>query len=67
MDYPYDRMQWAGEEYVLENLMEEITLEKFPEIIIPEKRYTGWGMCIGIGIFIPVRAAGRFTPRQTGL
>ena len=28
MDYPYDRMQWAGEEYVLENLMEEITLEK---------------------------------------
>ena len=28
MDYPYDRMQWAGEEYVLENLMEEVTLEK---------------------------------------
>ena len=28
MDYTYDRMQWAGEEYVLENLMEEITLEK---------------------------------------
>ena len=22
MDYPYDRMQWAGEEYILENLMD---------------------------------------------
>jgi len=24
LDLPYDRLQWAGEEYVLENLLEEI-------------------------------------------
>ena len=28
MDYPYDRLQWAGEEYILENLMDEVILEK---------------------------------------
>lgn len=30
MDYPYDRMQWAGEEYILENLMDEVNLENCP-------------------------------------
>ena len=28
MDYPYDRLQWAGEEYILENLIDEVILEK---------------------------------------
>lgn len=28
LDYPYDRLQWAGEEYILENLMEEAVLKQ---------------------------------------
>ena len=28
MDYPYDRLQWAGEEYIMENMMDEVILEK---------------------------------------
>jgi len=27
LDMPYDRLQWAGEEYILENLLEETTVE----------------------------------------
>ena len=27
LDMPYDRLQWAGEEYILENLMDEISIE----------------------------------------
>ena len=27
LDMPYDRLQWAGEEYILENLQEETTLK----------------------------------------
>ena len=26
LDMPYDRLQWAGEEYILENLLEETTV-----------------------------------------
>jgi len=27
IDMPYDRLQWAGEEYILENLQDEITIK----------------------------------------
>lgn len=27
-DMPYDRLQWAGEEYILENLLEEVQIKK---------------------------------------
>jgi multidrug/hemolysin transport system ATP-binding protein len=27
LDMPYDRLQWAGEEYILENLLEEAPVE----------------------------------------
>lgn len=27
-DLPYDRLQWAGEEYILENLLDESAVEK---------------------------------------
>jgi len=27
LDMPYDRLQWAGEEYILENLLEESTVK----------------------------------------
>jgi len=28
LDLPYDRLQWAGEEYILENLLEEISVQE---------------------------------------
>ena len=31
MDMEYDRLQWAGEEYILENLLEETPLRPFGE------------------------------------
>lgn len=39
LDKPYDRMQWAGEEYILENLVEEageisVTGKKFPKEVM---------------------------------
>jgi len=27
LDMPYDRLQWAGEEYIMENLLEEASVE----------------------------------------
>ena len=31
MDLPYDRLQWAGEEYILENLLEETDVQPVGE------------------------------------
>ena len=31
LDLPYDRLQWAGEEYILEDLLEETTVKPFGE------------------------------------
>lgn len=31
LDMSYDRLQWSGEEYILENLMDEITIESGDE------------------------------------
>ena len=32
LDMPYDRLQWAGEEYVLENLLDEIHVQPAGDI-----------------------------------
>ena len=31
LDLPYDRLQWAGEEYILENLLDESAVKKASE------------------------------------
>ena len=28
LDKPYDRLQWAGEEYIMENLLDEVPVER---------------------------------------
>ena len=53
-----------GEEYILENLMAEVILENAKVKIMTRKRYTGWDMYIGTGIFMPTRAVNRFIPRR---
>lgn len=58
LDSEYNRMQWAGEEYLFEELIavykEKLILKKK---ICPKKYFFGWGMFIGIGIFIRVKKA----------
>jgi len=28
-DLPYDRLQWAGEEYIMENLLDEVSIQSY--------------------------------------
>ena len=39
MDLPYDRLQWAGEEYILENLLEETSVRPVGERYSKEELY----------------------------
>ena len=43
-DLPYDRLQWAGEEYILENLQDEVSIESLeePEYSIEEVYWIGY-------------------------
>ncbi len=43
-DLPYDRLQWAGEEYILENLQDEVSIKSSekPENIREEVYWTGY-------------------------
>ena len=38
-DLPFDRLQWAGEEYILENLLEEITVCAAGELYFKDEIY----------------------------
>ena len=43
LDLPYDRLQWAGEEYILENLMEETNVRPIGEKYSKEELFwTGY-------------------------
>ena len=43
LDMPYDRLQWAGEEYIMENLLEEISVQSGGEIFDKEELFwTGY-------------------------
>jgi len=39
LDLPYDRLQWAGEEYILENLLEETNVQPVGEKYYKEELY----------------------------
>ena len=39
MDMSYDRLQWAGEEYVLENLMDEMAVNPAGDIFSKEEMF----------------------------
>ena len=39
MDLPYDRLQWEGEEYILENLLEETSVRPVGERYSKEELY----------------------------
>ena len=39
MDLPYDRLQWAGEEYILENLLEETDVKPVGEMYDKEELF----------------------------
>ena len=39
LDLPYDRLQWAGEEYILEDLLEETTVKLFGELYSNEELF----------------------------
>lgn len=43
IDMPYDRLQWAGEEYILENLLDESAIRPAGELYdIEEMFWTGY-------------------------
>ena len=43
LDMPYDRLQWAGEEYILENLLEETSVNIIGEQFSKEEMFwTGY-------------------------
>ena len=39
LDMPYDRLQWAGEEYILENLLEETVVQSAGEQFRKEEMF----------------------------
>ena len=39
LDMPYDRLQWAGEEYILENLLEETVVQSAGEQFKKEEMF----------------------------
>lgn len=54
LDLPYDRLQWAGEEYILENLTDEIAVIRNPcqSFSLDEAYWIGytyryWHFCTG--------------------
>lgn len=65
LDSEYNRMQWAGEEYLFEELIavckEKLILKT--EDISKEALF-GWDISIGIGIFIRGKRARKFTDRR---
>ena len=38
-DLSYDRLQWAGEEYILENLLEEVSVKQYGETYYKEELF----------------------------
>ena len=42
LDLPYDRLQWAGEEYILENLLDEIAVSKGEQFGKEELYWAGY-------------------------
>ena len=38
-DLPYDRLQWAGEEYILANLLDEVDISRNGELFTKEEMY----------------------------
>ena len=64
LDDTYDRLQWAGEEYILEELEDEAKgLKKAGTIYDREVMY--WAGYTVTGITIPMRPAGKFIKSQT--
>ena len=49
MDYPYDRLQWAGEEYILENLMDEVIPGEKYELVLTVLK----GGAFALSSFVP--------------
>lgn len=39
LDMPYDRLQWAGEEYILENLQDEISVKSAGKVFGKEELF----------------------------
>ncbi|MCL1836559.1 MAG: hypothetical protein FWG46_03330 [Treponema sp.] len=39
LDMPYDRLQWSGEEYIMENLLEEISILPAGEVFNKEELF----------------------------
>ena len=39
LDLPFDRLQWAGEEYILEDLLEETTIKPVGELFASDEIY----------------------------
>ena len=64
MDYPYDRLQWAGEEYILENLMDEVILEKCKGENYDREEVYWMGYVYRYWHFYATRAVNRFIPRR---
>lgn len=66
LDDIYDRMQWAGEEYILEELNDEVNGLKKQALPLTPRSCTGSATHTGTGITIQEKAADRFTEQQTG-
>lgn len=63
LDSTYNRMQWAGEEYLLEEVASEAALSTKGEVFSSDVLY-GWATFIATGIITPGRAAPKFTGRH---
>jgi len=64
LDDIYDRLQWAGEEYILEELEDELGGFKKAVQFFPVKLCTGQAMCTDTGTIIPENQVRKFTVQQ---
>lgn len=60
LDSPYNKLQWMGEEYLLDELKDEKNLSPAGKRTV-RKSYIGLGICIGSGRPHEMRRAGRST------